>query len=427
MRGCFLPQVRLWTLRFLVGIVFSAVAVRSASSQDWPQWRGPNRDGHIIGLGVPERWPAKWRTIWQIEVGEGYSSPVLVDDRLYVFSREDDQEVLRAVSLADGKVLWAGRYPAPYEVNPAARAHGKGPKSTPVVAAGKIVTLGISGILTCWSAADGKVLWQHRFEDRFGETSPDFGTAMSPMVVDEKKLLAFVGGPEKGAFCAWDLASGEELWQWPGDPPAYSSPIVATLAGRKQVVIQSRRFCVGLDPDSGELLWQVPFVTQYNVNIVTPVVWKDLLIVSGFRRGTTAYRILPQGNKLAAQEVWHNKEVSMYMNSPVVVGDRLVGLAQEQRGQFFAMDPATGKILWRSEPKQGENAALLVLGKYVLALTTGSELVVIDPAADSFQPLARWKVAETPTWAHPLWLKEGLVVRDSRHLSLLAPEGMAAQ
>ncbi|MCS7237970.1 MAG: PQQ-like beta-propeller repeat protein [Thermoguttaceae bacterium] len=425
MRHCW-RMTRLSTAAFAVWMVGCCLLTGVAFAQDWPQWRGPNRDGYIVGLTLPESWPASWRPVWRIEVGEGYSSPVLVGDRLYVFAREDEQEVLRAVSLVDGKVLWVQKYPAPYEVNPAARAHGKGPKSTPVVGGNKIVTLGISGILSCWSTEDGKLLWQHRFEDRFGETSPDFGTAMSPMVLDGQRVLAFVGGPEKGAFCAWDLASGKELWQWAGDPPAYSSPVLATLGGREQVVIQSRRFCSGLDPQTGELLWQVPFVTQYNVNIVTPVVWNDLLIVSGFRRGTTAYRIVPQGGKLAAQEVWHNKEVSMYMNSPVVVGDRLIGLAQEQRGQFFALDAASGKVLWRSEPKQGENAALLVLGKYVLALTTGSELIVLDPAADSFKPIVRWKVAETPTWAHPVWSKAGLVVKEFRHLALLAPESRSA-
>lgn len=398
-----------------------------AFGQDWPQWRGPHRDGHILGITPPATWPQAWNPVWQIEVGEGHSSPVVVGDKVFVFAREGEEEVVRAVALADGTVLWSQKYAAPYEVNPAARAHGKGPKSTPVVCGEKLVTLGISGILSCWSTVDGKLLWQHTFRDRFPETSPDFGTATSPMVLDGKTVLAFVGGVESGAFTARDLATGEVVWEWTGDAPAYSSPILTQLAGRSQIVIQSRRFTSGIDPQTGKLLWQIPFTTQYNVNIVTPVVWEDLLILSGSRRGTTAYRLVAERDKLVPQEVWHNKEVSMYMNSPVLVRGRLVGLAQDQRGQFFAMDPRTGKVHWRSEGRQGENAALLVLGELVVALTTGSELVVFDPAADSFRPLARWKVADTPTWAHPVWSAKGLVVKDFRHLTLLAPSAVSAE
>ncbi len=418
-----LPRsIRLATIT-LIGILCVSVAW----GQDWPQWRGPQRDGHVLGISPPASWPQSWKLAWQLEVGEGHSSPVVAGDTVYILSREGEEEVVRAVALADGKVLWCQKYPAPYEVNPAAHAHGKGPKSTPVVYQDKLVTLGISGILSCWSTSRGEQQWQHTFQNRFRETSPDFGTATSPIVLDGDKVLAFVGGPDSGAFAAWELATGKTVWEWTGDTPAYSSPILARLAGKSQIVIQSRRFTSGVDPKSGQVLWQIPFTTQYDVNIVTPVVWKDLLILSGFRRGTSAYRIVTEGDKFVPQLAWQNKEVSMYMNSPVLVGGRLVGFAQEQRGQFFAMDPDSGKIFWRSEPRQGENAALLVLGEFVLALTTGSELVVFNPSADTFQPLARWKVANTPTWAHPVWSSRGLVVKDARHLSLWVPALASAE
>jgi len=389
-------------------------------AQDWPQWRGPLRDGRILGVPVPTTWPTTWKKVWQLKVGEGHSSPVVVGEIVYLFTREGEEEVVRALSLSSGKVLWERRYPAPYEVNPAAHAHGKGPKSTPVVASGKLVTLGISGILSCWATSDGNLVWQHRFADRFPETSPLYGTAMSPIVVGDR-VIAHVGGHNRGALCAWDLETGKQLWEWPGDGPAYSSPILVELHGKPQLVTQSQRFCLGVDVSSGKILWQIPFTTQYDVNIVTPVLWRDLVIFSGFRRGTTAYRLRPSNDQWTVEEVWHTREVSMYMNTPVVCKDRLVGLAQEQRGQFFAMDPASGRVLWKSEPRQGENAALLVLGDYVLALTTGSELIVFDPAAESFKPLARWKMADSPTWAHPIWTIRGVLVKDWDTLTLWEP------
>jgi outer membrane protein assembly factor BamB len=413
--------VCLGAIAFWVGVLES-----QGYAQDWPQWRGPRRDGHVLGVPVPGSWPAAWKKVWQLEVGEGYSSPVVADGVVYLLSREGEDEVVRGISVASGKVLWEQRYPAPYEVNPAARAHGKGPKSTPVVASGKLVTLGISGILSCWSTKDGKRLWQHRFGDRFPETAPLYGTAMSPIVVGSR-VIAHVGGHDRGALAAWDLDTGEKAWEWAGDGPAYTSPILVELHGKAQLITQSQRFCLGVDVASGRVLWQIPFTTQYDVNIVTPVVWRDLVIFSGFRRGTTAYRLKPSGEPWAVEEIWHNREVSMYMNSPVLCKDRLVGLAQEQRGQFFAMDPASGQIFWRSEPRQGENAALVVLGDYVLALTTGSELIAFDPTAENFKPLARWKVADSATWAHPIWTARGLLVKDLQHLTLWEPVAAGSQ
>ncbi len=360
--------------RHELGISVACFLEAAALAQDWPQWRGPHRDGHILGLAAPKHWPGSWKVAWQLEVGEGHSSPVVVGDQVFVFTRQGEEEVVRGLWLDSGKEIWSAKYPAPYEVNPAAHAHGKGPKSTPVVANGKLVTLGISGILSCWAMQDGTLVWQHRFENEFPQTSPLYGTAMSPIIVEGNRLIAHVGGHNRGALCAWDLSSGKKLWEWNGDGPAYSSPILAELSGRRQLVCQSQRFCSGVDPETGTVLWQIPFTTQYDVNIVTPLVWQDLVIFSGFRRGTSAYRLVRSGDKLTPEQVWYNKQVSMYMSTPVLCKGRLIGLAQEQRGQFFAMNPATGGVLWQSEPRQGENAALLVLGDYVLALTTNSEL-----------------------------------------------------
>ncbi len=384
---------------------------------DWSQWRGPNRDGHVAGFTAPATWPSELKRLWKVEVGQGHSSPVVVGDRVFVFSRQEEEEVVRALALADGRTLWSGRYPAPYEMNPSARSHGKGPKSTPLAAGGRVFTLGISGILSGWEAETGKRLWQHEFSKTFEKTSPLFGTATSPMI-DREMVIAHVGGHNDGALTAFDPETGQVKWQWDEDGPAYTSPIVATLDGTRQVITQSQSACVGVDPTDGSLLWSMPFTTQYVMNIVTPVLSGDLVVFSGFKKGTAAYRLEKGEAKWLLTEVWRNPDFSMFMSSPVLTGKRLVGFAQDNRGQLFCLDVAAGKTIWSSDGRMGDNAALVVAGDTVLALTTNAELLAVDPAAEEFQPLARYKVAETPTYAHPVVLGGRILVKDKDALAL---------
>ncbi len=407
-------------LPFVVGGLLWVGQSLEVKGADWPQWRGPNRDGRIVEPVAAVGWPKEWQKVWQVEVGEGHSSPVAVGQVVYQFARQGDDEVLRALSLADGRPLWSDRYPAPYEMNPAARDHGKGPKSTPVVGQGRIVTLGISGILTCWDTTTGKRLWQQEFSGRFARTSPLYGTSMSP-IVDGDCVIAHVGGHDQGALTAFDLNTGKILWQWDEDGPAYTSPIIAELAGVRQLITQSQQFCIGVDPKTGKLLWKIPFTTQYDMNIVTPVVWRDLILFSGYRRGTTAYRLENSPEGLKPNRVWHADRVSMFMSSPVLSGELLVGFAQEARGQYVSLDPETGKVLWASDGRQGENAALLVGGNHIFSLVTTGEFSVFELKENRLVPQARWKVAESPTWAHPVLCAEGLLVKDRQLLTLWKP------
>ncbi|HTU25953.1 MAG TPA: PQQ-binding-like beta-propeller repeat protein, partial [Pirellulales bacterium] len=176
---------------FVLGLSLLWAARPLGAAEDWTQWRGAGRDGVALDLAPRKAWPAELEQKWQIEVGLGHSSPVVAGDRVFIFSRQIDQEVVRALSQADGKEIWRKSYPAPYEVNPQAAGHGKGPKSTPVVADGRLFTLGIGGILSCWDAASGELKWRKDFAKQFKHTSPLYGTAMSPLV-DHGRLIVHV-------------------------------------------------------------------------------------------------------------------------------------------------------------------------------------------------------------------------------------------
>lgn len=382
---------------------------------DWPQWRGPARDGVLPPYSWPATFPSQLTRKWSIDIGTGHSCPILAGGVGYVFARKGDQETLYAFEPMTGKVRWQQGYSAPYEMNSAATHHGKGPKSTPLFSNGRIYTMGISGILTCWDAS-GKPAWRKEFSKEFKQTSPLYGTAMSPMV-DEGLLIAHVGGDDGGALTAFDAGTGAVKWRWTGDGPAYASPMVAALSGVRQVVAQTQQNIVGLSQKTGALLWKMPFTTAYVQNAVTPLVYKDLLILSGLGNGTFAVRVKPSGTP---ETVWHNKEIGMYMNSPVLAGDTLYGFSNRNRGMYFGMDARTGKVTWQGEGRRGDNAALVLSGNLLFALNTSAELMLARPSPTSMQTLKTYTVAQSETWAHPLVLEKGVIIKDLQHLSLWA-------
>ena len=383
----------------------------SAQTGAWPQWRGPSRDGVAPGP-APSAWPATLTQRWKVSVGEGYATPIVADGKVFIHARTGERETVTALDAASGRQLWQDGYDAPYKVNQAAASHGPGPKSSPAYAGGKLYTFGISGIASAYDGASGKLVWRKQPSPE----QPHFGVAMSPLVTDGV-VVVFVGGHERGALMGLDLASGVTRWQWTGGAPAYASPIVATLAGVKQLVTQSRSHVVGVSL-AGQLLWQIPLTTPYDQNSVTPVVAGDLVIYAGLSNPTTAVRIVKEGTVLVPKEVWKNADAPMYMSTAVVAGSALVGLGQKNRGQFFAVDLATGRTLWTTKGRETENAALIRVPGHTLIQTTEGELIVARDSATGFDVVKRYDVAQSTTWAHPALVGNQLFVRDANSLTV---------
>jgi outer membrane protein assembly factor BamB len=333
-----------------------------------------------------------------------------------VLSRVGEQEGVTAFDLATGKQVWRQMSDAPYQMNPAATSHGKGPKSTPLIHRGRVYALGIGGSLTAFNETDGKVVWRKDFKGEFRSAAPAFGASMSPLG-EGGLVIAHVGGEGNGALTAFDAATGDAGWSWKGDGPAYASPIVAEFGGVRQVITQSQAHLVGIAVADGKLLWQLPFTTDYEQNIVTPVVAESLLIYGGLSKPTTAVRISQSGGKWAATEVWANADVPMYMNSPVVADGVLYGLTHRNRGQFFAVDARSGKTLWTSPGRQAENAALIDAGGALLTTTTEGELLVLRKDRAAFSAIRKYTLADSPIWAHPAPARGGILVKDASTLS----------
>ena len=399
------------------GLVVSAIVTVGVGAQnrsmDWPQWRGPNRDGAIASFTEPKPWPEKLTRKWKVEVGLGYATPVVIGNRVYMFARQGDEEVLDALDADTGKVIWRTSYAAPFTISPAAARHEKGPKATPTFAGGKLFTLGMTGIVAAFDAASGKRLWQ----TPPSQPGPLYHTAMSPLV-DGGLAIVHVGSHGRGALTAFDVNTGAVKWRWDGDGPGYGSPIVAEFEGTRQVITFTQDNLVGVSASTGALLWKRRFETNYTQNCITPLLYGQTVIVSGLDKGVTAFKLVKANGQWNPVDVWENTEVSMYMTNGVIVHDTLVALSHKNSGQFFALDARTGKTLWKSAPRQATNAAISRAGDLLFILKDDAELQVARSGPAGLETVKTYTVADSATWSAPAVSGHRLFVKDVSSLTL---------
>jgi outer membrane protein assembly factor BamB len=402
-----------------VGFLVGCLALLEASGvfgQDWPQWRGPNRDAIATGFNAPQTWPKSLTKKWKVTVGDGVATPALVGDKLYVFARRGDDEVTCCLDATTGKELWADKNAAKAPSGPAAQFPG--PRSSPTVADGKVVTLGVQGTLSCIDAASGKVLWR---KTDSAEKPPQFFTSCSPIVV-EGLCIVQLGGEKKGGIAAYDLGSGDEKWNWPGDGTAYASPDLLTVDGVKMVVALTAKSLVGVGVADGKLLWQTPFPVSGMgaYNAATPIVSGQTVYISGSLRGTKAIKIEKQGDSYAAKQVWANPQLSVQFDTPVLKNGLLFGISS--RNYLFCINAETGKQAW-IERVRGEHGygSVVDVGTVLLALPTSGQLTVFEPA-ENFKQIARYKVADEGTYAYPVAAGNRIYIKDFDSVTLWTVE-----
>lgn len=408
-------------VRGVAAAVLLTLAGPPASAQEWSAWRGPARDGIVSAAQAPAAWPEAFARAWRVEVGEGYSSPVVAGGRVFVHSREGDAEVVTAFDLSGGARIWRQDYPARYVQNTIVPGGMPGPFATPAVDADRVFTLGAAGILSSWDAASGALLWRNDYSASVQVTGLFCGTSASPLVVGGALIVQIGSDAGGGRVLALDPATGEETWVWRGVGPGYASPIVAEIEGLRQVVTLTESSVVGLDAANGALLWSAPFTDEWHENIVTPVWTGEHLVVSGPRAGTHGFGIRREGGGWRAALAWSNARVTMYMSSPVLFSGTLYGHSSTRSGQFVALDAATGAVRWASEGREGDHASVLLAGGDLLLLTSDAELLVAAPDAGAFAVTRQYEVAEGATWAMPVPLPDGLLVRDATSLARLVP------
>jgi outer membrane protein assembly factor BamB len=397
-------------------VCLAIVSVSQATSAQWMQWRGPNRDGIVPAANVPPVWPKEPVLEWKQPMGEGYSSPVAANGIVFVHSRQDPQEIVTAFDVGSGKTVWSAKYDAPFAKNPYASQMSKGPFSTPIVSEGRLFTLGATGVLSSFDAATGVLKWRKDFSTSVDTSKLFTGTAMSPLIASGV-LIVHVGDDRAGAFRAFDPRTGVEKWVLAGHGPGYASPVVVGST-RPQLVTLTDSAVVGVAVETGKLLWSLPFPDEWHENVVTPVMAGNILVISGTRKGTFGYRLEQAGGKWTPVQVWHNTDLPMYLSSPVADGPMLYGFSNKRKGQLFCLDTRTGKAMWTSEGRVATNASLLSAGPNLVVLTTDGELIVLERSTTRYSELRRYQLSPSPVWAHPVLLHDAIVVRDAESIAV---------
>ncbi len=397
----------LYMVPFILMLIFSA----DLYSQDWTQFRGSRHDSKVTGFKAPASWPAELSQQWKDTVGTGDASPVLVGKKIYLHTRQGGDEVILCLDASTGKELWKESYPSATSTGPSA-SH-PGPRSTPAVANGKIVTFGITGVLSCLDAATGKVVWR---KENPTNAVPTFFTGMSPLIVDGV-CIVHVGTKDKGEVLALDLNTGNEKWKWSGDGPAYASPSLMIIDGQKHIVVQTEKNLLALNFSDGKLLWQIaalPMLRFYNC--VSPYIDGNRIYYTGQGTGTKAIEVLKQGNSYTTKELWSSIEIGAKWNTPVLRNGFLYGFTDQRR--IYCLNASNGQTGWIDAATNSDFATILDCGSVIIGFPSTGYLIVMKPDPKAYTEVAKYKVSETPVYAFPIVAGNLIYVKDAETLML---------
>ena len=390
---------------------------KKSTADSWPGWLGPERNGWVKGFQVPKQWPAKLKQVWQAKVGAGYGSPLVADGRVYQHARQGEDEVVWCLDLKTGAVKWRKSYATPFKIGGGAERHGKGPKSSPTIADGRVFVMSITGTLSAWDADSGKLLWRKNFNSRFQKSHPFWGSSNS-LIVDGNRVIAHFGNDKEGVLAALDVATGKVVWTQGKDGTCYSSPLLVEHQGVRQVIEWKHRALVGGESKTGKLLGEYPFPhLTHNQNMPTPSFFNGQVLLGGENRGVHGLEPQLKNGKWTVKQHWSQRAVALDMSSAVVNDGLLYGFSHFGRGRFFCLDPKSGEILWQGPERTGENVMFLSIPGHVLALINHGELRVIAARRDRYEQVASWRVAKGGTWAPPVLLQNGILIKDMETLT----------
>jgi outer membrane protein assembly factor BamB len=401
-------------VNLIISILCSLIIFSSSVSysQDWPQWRGINRDSKITGFKAPSAWPAELKMEWKVTVGFGDATPVLEGNKIYLNTRQGDQEVILCLDAATGKELWKYSYPSIAVTGPSASQH-PGPRGTPAISNGKIVTFGASGILSCLETTTGKLVWR---KENPSNAFPAFFTGTSPLITDGI-CIVHIGKKDDGQVIAYDLNSGNEKWKWSGDGPSYSSPSLMTLEGKKLLIVITEKNIIALGLADGKLLWQLATsVLQRFYNCVSPYVDGHTIYLTGQGTGMKAIKVDKSGNEYITKEIWSNPEVGAKWNTPILKDGFLYGFTDQKR--IYCLNSTTGQTAWVDNTVNSDFATIVDCGSVIIGSTSTDNLIVLKPDGKAYSEVAKYKVSDTPIYAYPVISGNSFYIKDAETLMM---------
>jgi len=401
----------------LVGLLCSLTPTRGG---DWPQWRGPERDGAAAADEIPlSNLPPDPRPLWRLQIGAGWASPVVSQGRLYYLDAQDHHERLHAVHASDGKEIWRAELDSVMhdEQGP------DGPRTTPLVAGDRIYAQSSLGELQSRRIADGTLVWRTNFRTNFaapwlGEDSvipgaAEHGYTGSPVLVGDR-LVAGVGATNGAGLVAFHAKTGKVLWQSQNDLAAYASPIRATLDQEVQVIAFTVTGLLSVSPNDGRVLWRFPLRSSYGRNCLTPVVTGDVVITGTYQSGLLGVQVRRAGANWVATALWTNTAATMNFTSPVAVGNWIYGVGPDRN--LVCVEAPTGRLVWQHrEPFWGaagqSYGALVRLGSRLLVTTDAGEAILLSALGASTTELGRAQIGGR-TWSAPAYADGLLYFRD---------------
>ena len=394
-------------------LLLSAVALPAA---DWPQWRGPQRDGQVAGGA----WPGQLDTnhlqqVWRIELGPSYSGPIVTGDRVFTTETKDKKfEVVTALDRKSGQQLWQAKWEGAMSVPFFAKSNGDWIRATPACDGESLFVAGMRDVLVCLDAVTGQERWRVDFVKKLEAPAPDFGFVCSPLV-DGGAVYVQAGA----SVVKLNKRTGEILWRSLQDQggmwgSVFSSPVIATFGGRRQLIVQTREKLAGLTLDQGDVLWSQPVEAYRGMNILTPVVHGETLFTSTYGGKTLGFQLAPADGKFTVTESWRHKSQG-YMSTPVVVDGVAYNHLKSQR--VMAIEVATGRELWTSDKSFGKYWSLVANGDRILALDERGLLFLLRANREKFDLLDQRQLTKGETWAHLAVAGEELFVRELNALA----------
>lgn len=399
----------------LLALFLLAAAPAAGLASDWPQWRGPGRDGQFTGAAWPDRLDTNHlEQVWRVELGPSYSGPLVVGERVLTTETQDRKfEVVTAFDRRSGRELWRAQWEGALSVPFFAKSNGDWIRATPASDGESVFVAGMRDVLVCLDAATGRERWRFDFVKQLEAPVPDFGFVCSPLVEGDAVYVQAGASLAKlnkrdGTLIWRTLKDGGGMWG-----SVFSSPVFATLAGRRQLVAQTRTRLAGVDPDDGKVLWEQPVEAFRGMNILTPVAHGDVLFTSTYGGRTIGFQVAEADGRFSVTEVWRHKAQG-YMSTPVVVDGVAYTHLKSQRA--MAIEVATGRELWTSDQSFGKYWSLVAQGDRILALDQRGELLLLRANQEKLDLLDRRRIAGAETWSHLAVTDDGIFIRELRAL-----------
>jgi outer membrane protein assembly factor BamB len=383
----------------------TAVLVSAAGTQDWPQWRGPRRDGVSAERGLLKAWPQNgpplaWKTTG---AGNGYSSFSSAQGRLYTLGAIGDTEHVIAFDVASGKKLWQTPNGQRFE-----ESRGDGPRGTPTIDGNRLYALGASGDLTALDAASGKKIWSVNVIDDLGGRNITWGLSESPLVAGDR-VLVNAGGPG-ASIVALNKADGKVLWKSEADRAGYSSAVLHEIGGIREAIYFTNSRALGIDIASGRVLWSYDRVANRTANIATPIVRNNhVFLSSDYGTGAALLQLTPGGGGITAREVYFTREMRNHHASAVLVGDHLYGFSS---AILTSMRFDTGDVAWRD--RSVGKGSLVFADERLYLFSENGVVGLAEASPDGYREHGRFRLqtGSLPTWAHPIVSNGKLFLRD---------------